>query len=73
MRNKLVPVVCQLGTVKAGAKVTITVRARATKQSPRYKNTSSRLGTATYDPTLTNNVAHATVAVVAPPPPVGLG
>ena len=70
--HKLVPVVCQLGTVKSGAKVTITVRVRVTRQSPRYKNTVA-VGTATYDPTLTNNVAHATVAVVAPPPPVGLG
>ena len=58
--------------MKAGAKVTITVRASATKQSSRYKNTVA-VGTATYDPALTNNVAHATVAVVAPPPPVGLG
>ena len=72
MRHKVVPVVCQLGTMKAGAKVTITVRVRATKQSCRYKNVVA-VGTATYDPTLTNNVAHATVAVVAPPPPVGLG
>ena len=70
--HKLVPVLCQLGTVKSGAKVTITVRARVTRQSPRYKNTVA-VGTATYDPTLTNNVAHATVAVVAPPPPIGLG
>ena len=70
--HKLVPVVCQLGTMKSGAKVTITVRVRVTRQSPRYKNTVA-VGTATYDPTLTNNVAHATVAVVAPPPPVGLG
>ena len=66
------PVVCQLGTMKSGAKVTITVRVRVTRQSPRNKNTVA-VGTATYDPTLTNNVAHATVAVVAPPPPVGLG
>jgi uncharacterized repeat protein (TIGR01451 family) len=72
VRQKVVPVVCQLGTLKAGAKVTITVRVRATKQSRRFKNIVG-LGTATYDPTLTNNVAHATVAVVAPPPPVGLG
>ena len=68
VRNKLVPVVCQLGTVKAGAKVTITVRASATKQSSRYKNTVA-VGTATYNPALTNNVAHATVAVVAPQAP----
>jgi uncharacterized repeat protein (TIGR01451 family) len=72
VRQKVVPVVCQLGTPKSGAKVTITVRVRATKQSRRFKNIVG-LGTATYDPTLTNNVAHATVAVVAPPPPVGLG
>lgn len=72
VRQKLVPVVCHLGTMKSGAKVTITVRARVTQLSPRYKNTVA-VGTATYDPTLTNNVAHATVAVVAPPPPVGFG
>jgi len=72
VRNKLLPVVCQLGTLKSGANVTITVRVRATKQSRRFKNIVG-LGTATYDPTLTNNVAHATVAVVAPPPPVGFG
>ncbi len=68
VRHKLVPVVCQLGTMKSGATVTITVRVRVTKRSSRYKNTVA-VGTATYDPTLTNNVAHATVAVVAPPPP----
>jgi uncharacterized repeat protein (TIGR01451 family) len=70
--QKIVPVVCQLGTMKSGAKVTITVRVRATVLSRRFKNIVG-LGTATYDPTLTNNVAHATVAVVAPPPPVGFG
>jgi uncharacterized repeat protein (TIGR01451 family) len=72
VRHKLVPVACQLGTMKSGAKVTITVRVRVTKQSPRYKNTVA-VGTATYDPMLTNNVARATVAVVAPPPPAVTG
>jgi len=72
VRTKLVPVLCHLGTMKSGASVTITVRARLTKQSSRYKNVVA-VGTETYDPALTNNVAHATVAVVAPPPPVGFG
>jgi hypothetical protein len=60
---------CQLGTLKPGAKVTITVRVRAHKQSSRYKNVVA-LGTATYDPVLRNNVAHAAVGVIAPRPPL---
>jgi len=58
--------------VKSGATVTITVRARMTKRSSRSKNVVA-VGTATYDPTLTNNVAHATVATVAPPSPAVTG
>jgi hypothetical protein len=58
--------------MNSGANLTITGRVRATVLSRRFKNIVG-LGTATYDPTLTNNVAHATVAVVAPPPPVGFG
>ena len=72
VRHKLVSVLCQLGTVKSGATVTITVRARMTKRSSRSKNVVA-VGTATYDPTLTNNVAHATVATVAPPSPAVTG
>jgi uncharacterized repeat protein (TIGR01451 family) len=72
VRQKLLPVECQLGTMQSGAKVTITVRVRVTKKSSRYKNTVAA-GTATYDPILSNNVAHATVAVVAPPPPAVTG
>ncbi len=66
------PVVCQLGTLEAGAKVTITVRVRAGEQTPSFTNRAV-VGTASYDPLLSNNSAHATVKVVAPPPPVGLG
>jgi uncharacterized repeat protein (TIGR01451 family) len=72
VRHKLVPVLCQLGTLKSGATVTITVRARVSKPSSRYKNVVA-VGTATYDPNLGNNVAHATVAVVTPPAPVVTG
>jgi uncharacterized repeat protein (TIGR01451 family) len=70
--RKLVPVLCQLGTLKSGATVTITVRARLTEPSSRNKNVVA-VGTATYDPSLANNVAHVTVAAITPPPPVGLG
>ncbi len=66
------PVICQLGTVKPGAKVNITLRLRPTKQAQAFTNRVA-VGTATYDPTLTNSVAHATVSVVAPPPAVGFG
>ena len=66
------PVVCQLGTLKAGAKVTIVVRVEAGAPTPSFTNRAV-VGTATYDPDLANNAAHATVKVVAAPPPVGLG
>jgi uncharacterized repeat protein (TIGR01451 family) len=72
IRHGPVPARCQLGTLKPGAKVTIIARVRVIKQSLHYKNVVA-LGAATYDPTLTNNVAHATVAVVAPPPPAVTG
>ncbi|HUA02955.1 MAG TPA: DUF11 domain-containing protein [Solirubrobacteraceae bacterium] len=67
VRHKPVPILCQLGIVRPGARVTITVRVRVSKASSRFKNFAA-VGTATYDPRLTNNVAHAAVAVVAPPP-----
>ena len=66
------PVVCQLGTLEAGAKVTITVRVRAGEQTPSFTNRAV-VGSASYDPLLSNNSAHATVKVVGPPPPVGFG
>ena len=66
------PVTCQLGTIKPGARVNITLRLRLTEQSKAFTNRVA-LGTATFDPSLTDSVAHATVAVVAPPPPIGFG
>jgi hypothetical protein len=45
---------------------------RVTKRSSSYMNVVA-VGTATYDPTLTDNVGHATVSVLAPRPPVGFG
>ncbi|MGO9498350.1 MAG: hypothetical protein ACLQA5_16840 [Solirubrobacteraceae bacterium] len=66
------PVTCYLGTLKPGQSVHVTVRLRPTRQSRGFTNRAV-VGTDTYDPNLTNNVAHATVAVVAPPPPVGFG
>ena len=66
------PLICHLGTLKPGARVNITLRLRLTEQTRAFTNRVA-VGTATYDPTLANGVAHATVAVVAPPPPVGLG
>jgi uncharacterized repeat protein (TIGR01451 family) len=66
------PVICLLGTLKPGAKANITIRLRPGSESPGFTN-HAVVGTATYDPRLGNNVAHATVTVVAPPPPVGFG
>jgi uncharacterized repeat protein (TIGR01451 family) len=66
------PVICRLGTVKPGASVHITLRLQPTQQSRGFKNTAV-VGTSTYDPALANNIAHATVAVVAPPPVAGFG
>jgi uncharacterized repeat protein (TIGR01451 family) len=66
------PVICHLGTIRPGQSVHVAVRLRLTRESRGFENRAV-VGTDTYDPVLTNNVAHATVAVVAPPPPVGLG
>ncbi len=66
------PVVCQLGTLKPGAKVTIMLSVRAGAPTHGFTNRAV-VGTATFDPDLANNAAHATVKVVAPPPPVGFG
>jgi uncharacterized repeat protein (TIGR01451 family) len=66
------PVVCQLGTLKPGAKVTIMLSVRAGAPTHGFTNRAV-VGTATFDPELSNNAAHATVKVLPPPPPVGLG
>ncbi len=68
------PLVCQLGTLKPGAKAHITVRVRLGTRSSRFTNRSV-VGTATYDPNLSNNVARTTITVLPPPPPPpsGLG
>lgn len=67
-----VPITCQLGTLKPHAKVSITVRLRVTGHASPFTNRAV-VGSATDDPNLANNVASATIRVVAPPPPSGLG
>lgn len=65
-------IVCQLGTLKRGAKVHITLRVRVTTRSSSLVNRAV-VGAATYDPNLANNVARAPIELLAPPPPTGLG
>jgi uncharacterized repeat protein (TIGR01451 family) len=68
-RCQLAPlVICHLGTLKPGAKVTVTLRVRVNRQSGRLTNRAV-VGTETYDPVLANNVSHAAVRVTPPPPP----
>jgi uncharacterized repeat protein (TIGR01451 family) len=67
-----VPIICLLGTLKSGEEVHVTVQLRPDAQTDAFTNRAV-VGTSTYDPTLANNVAHATVRVLAPPPAVGLG
>lgn len=63
----------QLGTLKPGAKVTITLHLRVEALKPEFVNRAVA-GTATQERTLANNVADARVAVRAPaPPPPGRG
>ena len=62
------PVACDLGTLKPGAKVAVILRVHVSRQSARLTNRAVA-GTDTYDPVQTNNVADASVRVVAPPPP----
>ncbi len=67
-----VPITCQLGTLKPRAKVNLTVRLQVAGHAAHFTNRAV-VGGATYDPNLSNNVARATVMVVAPRPPGGLG
>jgi uncharacterized repeat protein (TIGR01451 family) len=65
------PIRCRLGTLKPRQTVNITVRLRVTAGSSTFTNRVV-VGTATYDPNLSNNAALASVAV-APALPSGLG
>ena len=62
------PLVCELGTLKPGAKVHITLLLRLTMPPVSFTNRAV-VGSATYDPNLRNNAATASVNVVAPPAP----
>jgi hypothetical protein len=66
--------VCQLGNLKPGAKVVIVARA-IPEDLGRHFVDRVAVGTATNETDLANNVARATVRVLAPPPPPpsGLG
>jgi Domain of unknown function DUF11 len=66
------PLTCQLGTLKPGARVHITVRIRVSGQAPRSMNRAV-VRSATDDPNLANNVSRVTVHVVGPPPPTVTG
>jgi uncharacterized repeat protein (TIGR01451 family) len=61
-------VICHLGTLAAGARVTVTLRERVDRQSVRLTNRAV-VGTETYDPVLANNVSHAAIRVTPPPAP----
>lgn len=66
-------VVCQLGTLKPGAQVTLTIRVRLNTPPSNVTNRAV-VGTATEERSLANNVAQATVRVIMPiPPPPGRG
>ncbi len=62
------PIVCELGTLKPGAKVQITVGLRLTMPPVTFTNRAV-VGSATYDPNMRNNAAAASVDVVAPAAP----
>ncbi len=66
--------VCQLGTLKAGRSVVVTVILIPTGTASHFTNRAV-VGTATNERTLANNTAQATIRVIAPapPPPVGRG
>ena len=66
------PIICELGTMKPRARVRISVLLALLTPQPALTNRAV-VGTATNDPQLANNVALATVRVVAPPPPIGRG
>ena len=63
--------VCQLGDMKPGATVVFTVRAIPGVLG-RFTNRAA-VGSANDETNLANNVAQATVMVLAPPPPAGFG
>jgi uncharacterized repeat protein (TIGR01451 family) len=66
-------IVCQLGTLNAGSRVVVTIALRPVTGSSRFTNRAV-VGTATSERTLANNVALASVRVIAPPsPPPGRG
>jgi uncharacterized repeat protein (TIGR01451 family) len=61
-------VVCQVGTLKAGAGAVIKVRLIPKTRSSHFINRAVA-GSATSETTLANNTAHATIKVLPPPPP----
>lgn len=63
------PIVCQLGTLTAGASVTITVRMRVSTHGSSFVNRAV-VRTSTLEQNLADNVADARVKVASPPPPV---
>ena len=64
---------CQLKTLKPGARVVVTIVVVPLAVTPGFTNRAV-VGSATDESRLKNNVAHATVRVIAPPaPPAGLG
>jgi hypothetical protein len=66
------PIICRLGTIRAGDTVTITVRLAVDTTSSTLTNRAVA-GTATSERTLTNNISQATIKVIAPAPTTGLG
>jgi uncharacterized repeat protein (TIGR01451 family) len=69
---KRLPVICRLGTLKKGARVTVTVRLRVQSGASTLTNLAVA-GTATDERTLANNASRATVRVrplVPLPPPL---
>jgi uncharacterized repeat protein (TIGR01451 family) len=64
------PVICQLGTLKRGAKVTLTIALRVQTGKATFTNLAV-VGTATAERTLANNsaTAHVRVRPLKPPPP----
>ena len=62
------PIICRLGTINAGATVTITIQLAIDTDQSSLVN-QAVVGSATHESTLANNAAHATVAVHTPPPP----
>lgn len=64
-------IVCRLGTIKAGATVTITVEMIPETTATEFVNRAAVGGT-TAEATVTNNVSHTTIRIVHPPSrPIG--